>query len=298
MSGPIVPPTEERNPRSANLDRMATRRILEILNDEDRTVGVAVSRALPEIVRTVDLAVEALRGGGRLVYVGAGSSGRIAALDAAEIPPTFGLPPDRVVAIVAGGDAALARAVEGAEDDALDAVAEVRQRGIGPGDLVLGVTASGTTRFVLGGLGEARERGASTALLTCGVRPPTGFWHAAIVVDTGPEAVTGSTRLKAGTATKMVLNMVSTAAMVRLGKVYDNLMVDVAATNDKLRRRAIRIVESVGGVTTERARETLALCGGDARAAIVSLRRRLDPAAARNRLASHGGDLRRALEAP
>jgi N-acetylmuramic acid 6-phosphate etherase len=298
MSGPIVPPTEDRNPRTAGLDRMDTRRILEILNDEDRTVGVAVARALPEIGKAVELVVEALRRGGRLLYLGAGSSGRIAALDAAEIPPTFGFAADRLIAVVAGGDAALAHAVEGAEDDALDAVALMREHSVGPGDCVLGISASGTTRFVLGGLGEARERGASTALLTCGVRPPAGLWHVVIAVETGPEVVTGSTRLKAGTATKMVLNMISTAAMVRLGKVYDNLMVDVSATNDKLRRRAVRIVESVTGVSTERAREALALCGGDARTAIVSLRRRLEPDAARDRLDANGGDLRRALEAP
>ena len=298
MSGPIVPPTEDRNPRTAGLDRMDTRRILEILNDEDRTVGVAVARALPEIGRVVDLAVEVLARGGRLVYLGAGSSGRLAALDAAEVPPTFGFPPDRVIAILAGGDAALLHAVEGAEDDALEAVARMRDIAVGPPDLVLGITASGTTRIVLGGLGEARERGATTALLTCGTRPPPGLWHVVVAVDTGPEVVAGSTRLKAGTAAKLVLNMVSTAAMVRLGRVYDNLMVDVAPTNDKLRRRAVRIVEAAAGVPADRAREALARCGGEVRAAVVSLRRGLGPEDARARLAAHGGDLRRALEAP
>jgi len=298
MSGPIVPPTEDRNPRTAGLDRMDTRRILEILNDEDRTVGVAVARALPEIVRVVDLSVEALARGGRLVYLGAGTSGRLAALDASEVPPTFGFPPDRVIAILAGGDEALLRAVEGAEDDALEAVARMRDIAVGPPDLVLGISASGTTRFVLGGLGEARERGATTALLTCGTRPPQGLWHVTVAVETGPEAVTGSTRLKAGTATKLVLNMVSTAAMVRLGRVYDNLMVDVAPTNEKLRRRAVRIVEAAAGVPPDRAREALARCGGEVRAAVVSLRRGLGPEESRARLAAHGGDLRRALEAP
>jgi N-acetylmuramic acid 6-phosphate etherase len=277
---------------------METRRILEVLNDEDRTVAVAVSRALPEIARVVDLAAECLGRGGRVVYLGAGSSGRIAALDAAEVPPTFGFPAGRFLAVVAGGSAALAEAVEGAEDDALEAVVVMRELAVGPADLVLGVTASGTTKFVLGGLGEARERGSTTVLLTCGVRPPPGLWHAVVAVDTGPEAVTGSTRLKAGTAAKLVLNMVSTAAMVRLGRVYENLMVAVEGTNEKLRRRAVRIVEVAAGVPADRAREALDRCGGDARAAILSVRRGLEPAAARARLEAHGGHLRRALESP
>jgi N-acetylmuramic acid 6-phosphate etherase len=298
MNGPPVPPTEERNPRSAGLDRLPLRRILEILSDEDRTVGVAVARALPDIERAADHAADALSRGGRLVYLGAGTSGRLAAMDAAEIPPTFGLEPDRVQAILAGGEEALARAVEGAEDDALEGVARLRDIAAGPSDCVIGVTASGTTRFVLGGLGEARERGAATVLLTCGPRPTGGLWHVVIALETGPEVIAGSTRLKAGTATKMVLNMISTAAMVRLGKVHDNLMVDVRASNDKLRRRAIRIVETLAGVASAPAREALDRCGGEAKTAVVHLLRRLDPAAARERLAAHGGILRRALEAP
>jgi N-acetylmuramic acid 6-phosphate etherase len=298
MAGPSVPPTEERNPRSAGLDRMPLRRILEVLNDEDRTVGAAVSRAIPEIERTAALAVDALSRGGRLVYVGAGSSGRIAAMDAAEIPPTFGTDPNSVVAVVAGGAAALETAVEEAEDDALEGVARMREIGAGPADCVVGISASGTTRFVLGALGEARERGASAILLTCGVAPPQGLWHAVVHVETGSEVVTGSTRLKAGTATKMVLNMISTAAMVRLGKVHDNLMVDVRATNDKLRRRAARIVEAVAGVAPARAREALDRCGGETKTAVVVLVRGLDPAAARERIAARGGFLHRALEEP
>jgi N-acetylmuramic acid 6-phosphate etherase len=296
MAQPPVPPTEERNPRSAGLDRLPLRRILEILNDEDRTVGAAVARALPEIERATALAADALSAGGRLVYFGAGTSGRLAALDAAEIPPTFGLEPDRVVAVLAGGEAAMVRAVEGAEDDALEGVARVRDLSVGAGDCAVGVSASGTTRFVLGALGEARERGASSVLLTCGPRPAASPWHAVISLDTGPEVIAGSTRLKAGTATKMVLNMISTAAMVRLGKVHDNLMVDVRATNDKLRRRAARIVEAVAGVPGPRAREALEACGGEAKAAIVLLGKGVDAAEARRLLAAAGGDLRRVLE--
>ena len=296
MAGPIVPPTEERNPRSAGLDRMPLRRILEVINDEDRSVGVAVSRALPDIERAAELAADALSKGGRFVSFGAGTSGRLAALDAAEIPPTFGMDPSRVVAVMAGGPAAFLRAVEGAEDDALEGVARARDLAIGPADCVMGVTASGTTRFVLGALGEAREKGATTILLTCGRSPSPGLWHATIAVETGPEVVAGSTRMKAGTATKMVLNMVSTAAMVRLGKVHDNLMVDVVASNEKLRRRALRIVEVLASVPEARAREALDRCGGEAKTAVVALVRGIEPAAARERLASKGGVLRRALE--
>ncbi len=298
MNGPPVPPTEERNPRSAGLDRMPLRRVLEILNDEDRAVGVAVARALPEIEKAAGHAADSLERGGRLVYLGAGTSGRLAAMDAAELPPTFGIEPDRVLAILAGGDEALARAVEGAEDDALEGVARLRDIAAGPGDCVIGVTASGTTRFVLGGLGEAREKGAATVLLTCGLKPSGGLWHVVIALETGPEVIAGSTRLKAGTATKMVLNMISTAAMVRFGKVHDNLMVDVRASNEKLRRRAIRIVEAVAGVPPAAAREALERCGGEAKVACLHLLRRLEPAAARDRLAAQGGVLRRALEAP
>jgi N-acetylmuramic acid 6-phosphate etherase len=296
MAGPTLPPTEGRNPRSADLDLLPTRRVLEILNDEDRTVATAVSRVLEDVAAAVEHAVGALQRGGRLVYVGAGSSGRIAALDAAEIPPTFGMAPDRVVAVVAGGPAALAAAVEDAEDDALDAVAEIRGLSVGPSDCVVGVSASGSTRFVLGGLGEARECGASTVLLTCGARPSGDLWHVVIAVETGPEVVTGSTRLKAGTACKLVLNMISTAAMVRLGKVHDNLMVDVRASNEKLRRRAARIVETLASVPLPRAREALDRCGGETKTAVVALRRDLAPEAARALLAAHGGNLRRALE--
>ncbi len=298
MPGPSVPPTEDRNPRSSGLDLLDTRRILEIMNEEDRSVAAAVAKALDSVARAADLAADALDRGGRLVYLGAGTSGRLAALDAAEVPPTFGLAPDRVVAVVAGGDAALRGAVEDAEDDALEAVARMRDLEIGPSDCVVGVTASGITRFVLGGLGEARENGATTVLLTCGVPQERAPWHAVIALETGPEVVAGSTRLKAGTATKMVLNMISTAAMVRLGKVFDNLMVDVRAGNAKLRRRAVRIVETVAGTSESRAAEALDRCGGEVRTAIVALRRGLDPAAARERLLSRGGRLRAALESP
>ncbi|MHC4924279.1 MAG: N-acetylmuramic acid 6-phosphate etherase, partial [Planctomycetota bacterium] len=177
--------TEDRNPRSAGLDRLDTRRILEIMNDEDERVAAAVKTALGDIARAADLVAASLGGTGRLVYYGAGTSGRLAAADAAELPPTFGISPDRILAIVAGGDPALRASVEGAEDDAMEGVALVRDHSLGDGDTVVGVSASGTTRFVMGGLGEARERGAKTVLVTCGAKPAPGLWDVIIHVDTG-----------------------------------------------------------------------------------------------------------------
>ncbi len=298
MAGADVPPTERRNPRSSGLDRLDARAIAALMNSEDAGVPAAVAAALDDVARAVDLAAEALGRGGRLVYLGAGTSGRIASLDAAEVPPTFGLEPGRVVAVLAGGPEALTQAVEGAEDDALSAVADVRALDVGPSDCVVGVTASGTTRFVLGGLGECRERGASTVLVTCGGRPARSPWHVVIAVDTGPEVLAGSTRLKAGTATKLVLNMISTAAMVRLGRVYENLMVDLRATNAKLRRRAARILEEAAGLPAARAAELLAACGGELKTALVAARRSLPAADARAALARRGGSVRAALEEP
>jgi N-acetylmuramic acid 6-phosphate etherase len=276
---------------------MPPRRIVEIMNLEDRRAAEAVGEVLDDVARAVGLAEEILARGGRLLYVGAGTSGRIAASDVAELGPTFGLPPGRVIALVAGGSAALERAVEGAEDDAMEAVAAIRDMGIGPSDCVVGITASGTTRFVLGAMGEARERGASTVLVTSGVRPASGLWHVAIVLDTGPEVLTGSTRLKAATAAKMVLNMISTAVMARLGLAYSNLMVEAASANRKLGRRAIYTVHHAAEIDFARATEVLRRCDGEVKTAVVSARLGLDPVAARARLAQHDGVLRRALEA-
>jgi len=289
-------PTEDRNPRSEGLDRLDSLGIVKVLHGEDRRVADVVTVALPDVARAVDHAFDALDRGGRLVYFGAGTSGRLAQLDASEIPPTFGFPEDRVVAVIAGGPGALLRAVEGAEDDALEGVAAVRELGIGPSDCVVGITASGTTRFVLGALGEARERGASTVMFTCGPPPSPGLWHVVIHLETGPEAVAGSTRLKAGTATKMVLNMISTGAMVRLGRVHDNLMVEVRGGNAKLQHRAEGIVAQLAELPPAEARALLARCEGEVKTAVVAARRRVDPAEARALLEAGGGNLRRVLE--
>jgi N-acetylmuramic acid 6-phosphate etherase len=229
-----------------------------------------VARALPALARLADLAAAALSAGGRLVYVGAGTSGRLAALDAAECPPTFGTRPRDVVAIVAGGARALRRAVEGAEDDRDGGRAAVRRARLGPRDVAVGVSASGTTPYVLAALGEARARGARAALVTCNpaARLAAGL---TVVLRTGPELVAGSTRLKAGTATKMALSLLSTAAMLRLGRVRAGRMIDLVGTNEKLRRRAVRIVAELGGVGAPRAQAALARRGWSVRAALADL---------------------------
>ena len=265
---PKLPPTERLNPRSRGLDARPTRRALAELHRGDLEATRAVGRALPELAELADRAAAALAGGGRLVYVGAGTSGRLGALDAAECPPTFGVAPSRVLALVAGGARALRRAVEGAEDDRPAGRAAVGAAAVGPGDLVVGITASGTTPFVLAALDEARRRGAATALLTC--NPAARARRAVrVVLETGPELVAGSTRLKAGSATKMALSLLSTAAMLRLGRVRDGRMIDLAPTSAKLRRRAVRMVMEMGGVGAAPARRALEASGWSVRAALA-----------------------------
>jgi N-acetylmuramic acid 6-phosphate etherase len=288
--------TEQENRRTADLDRLTTLAILERLNEEDQTVPPAVRAALPTLARAVDLAVAQWRRGGRIVLFGAGTSGRLAAIDAAELGPTFGIPPERYQARIAGGPAAFFRSIEGAEDDRTAGAAAAAD--LTACDLALGVAASGRTPWVLAALEAARQRGAATVGLACVAAPAlAAFADVLVAIDTGPEAIAGSTRLKAGTATKLALNAFSTALMVRLGKVYGNLMVDVQATNTKLRRRAVRLIERIAGVdrpTAERAfREA-----GDLKTAVVVLRRGLAVEAARALLERVDGQLRRALEEP
>jgi N-acetylmuramic acid 6-phosphate etherase len=237
--------TEQPNPRTSDLDCLDTVQILERLNDEDQRVAVAVREALPQLAQAVELAVRCWRDGGRIILFGAGTSGRLATLDAAELGPTFGVSRDRYQARIAGGPSALHGSVEGAEDDEIGGASAADLQS---NDLAIGITASGRTPWVLGALAEARRRGAATAGIAC-VPAPTLAQLADVVVavDTGPEAIGGSTRLKAGTAQKLLLNAFSTTLMVRLGKVYGNLMVDLRATNAKLRRRAVRLVEQAAG---------------------------------------------------
>jgi N-acetylmuramic acid 6-phosphate etherase len=287
-------PTEQPNPRTADLDRRDTLGTLALINAEDRTVAAAVAAALPEIARAVDLAVERWRLGGRVVLFGAGTSGRLAALDAAELRPTFGVPPGRYVARMAGGAGAFQVAVEGAEDDL--AGGEAAASDLTAADVALGVAASGRTPWVIGALRAARRRGAATVGLACLPGPALAAeCDVTIAVETGPEALAGSTRMKAGTAQKLVLNAFSTALMTRLGKVYRNLMVDVQVTNAKLRRRAIRLVGEIAGVDGPTAEQALDAADREVKTAVVALRFGLEPPAARARLASADGSLARAL---
>ncbi len=289
--------TEQRNPRSRGLDRKSTLEILRALNREDATVALAVRRELPQIARSVDAITKALRHGGTLFYIGAGTSGRLAVLDAAECPPTFGTPPGMVRAIIAGGERALRHAVEGAEDSAANGARDLRRAGVSRRDVVVGIAASGTTAYVLGALDFARRRGAVTVGVTSNPRSPVARKaRISIAPDTGPEAVAGSTRLKAGTAQKMVLNLLSTAAMVRLGRVYENWMVHVALTNQKLRRRGARILEEAAGVSLSAAEHALRQSGHNLPVALVMLKTGASAPDARRRLAETSGNVREALE--
>jgi N-acetylmuramic acid 6-phosphate etherase len=289
-------PTERRNPRARRLDRLPPRRLVALITAEDRRAAAAVAAVGRPLARAVALVAAALAGGGRLVYVGAGTSGRLGALDAAECPPTFGVDRGRVVAVIAGGRRALTRAVEGAEDRAGDAGRALTRLGVGPRDVVCAICASGVTPFTLGALGVARRRGARTVLVTCA--PRAGLRRLADVVvapRVGPEVVAGSTRMKAGLATKMVLHTLTTSAMVRIGKVYGNLMVDVRPTSAKLRARALRIVGTLTGLAPAAARALLARAGNRPKLAVVMHRRRLAPSAARRLLRAHGDHLGPAL---
>jgi N-acetylmuramic acid 6-phosphate etherase len=283
--------TELPNPRTANLDRLPTLGVLERLNDEDQQVALAVRGALPVLARAVDLAVHRWQRGGRIALFGAGTSGRLAALDAAELSPTFGVSPDRYFARLAGGRGAFLQAVEGAEDNVDDGARAAED--LTATDVAFGIAASGRTPWVLAALGSARSRGVATVGLACVSEPAlAAFSDLCIIVDTGPEAILGSTRLKAGTAQKLVLNAFSSTLMVRLGKVYSNLMVDVQVHNEKLRQRARRLVELATDVDPDRAARALAGSDGEVKTAIVMLHLGLSATAARARLEAAGGHLR------
>lgn len=291
-------PTEARHPGTVDLDRWSALEIVAAMNREDATVAAAVTRILPDVAAAVDRVVAAFERGGRLFYVGAGTSGRLGVLDASECPPTFGVEPERVQAITAGGRSAISDAVEGAEDDAGAGARDVTERGVGPADVVVGLAASGRTPYVLGALEEARRRGAATVAVACVPEAAiaTGC-DVAILPVVGPEVLQGSTRLKAGTAQKMVLNMLSTAAMVRTGRVFSNLMVDLRAGNAKLRARAERMVCLATGVSPEAARAALEAADWHVKIAIVGLLGAVAPDAARAALRRSRGHLRAALAA-
>lgn len=288
--------TEQRNPRSRGLDRKSTLEILRTLNREDARVAFAVRRELPQIARAVDAIAQAFRRGGRLLYVGAGTSGRLAVLDAAECPPTFGTPAKMVQAIIAGGPSALRHASEGAEDSAPNGARDLRRAKVSAKDVVVGLSASGTTPYVLGALEFARSRGAVTVGVTSNRRSSLARQaRIAIAPDTGPEVVAGSTRLKAGTAQKLVLNLLSTAAMVRTGRVYENWMIHMALTNRKLQRRGARILEEAAGVDASAAAHALRRARHDLPAALVMLKTGADAHLAQHAVAQADGNIREAL---
>lgn len=286
--------TEQRNPNSTALDLKSTREIVRLFNEEDRKAVAAVEAEADAIAQTVEIIVAAFRRGGRLFYIGAGTSGRLGVLDASECPPTFSTDPGLVQGIIAGGDVALRSAVEGEEDKPERGAAAIRERQLTPRDVLIGIASSGRTPYVIGALKEARAIGATTICLCC-VPPPDelkAFVDHFITPIVGPEILTGSTRLKAGTATKLVLNMLTTIAMVKIGKTYDNLMVDVHASNTKLIDRSIRIVRDVTGVNAALAETTLAQADGKAKVAIVMLAKGLSATDAIALLEKHDGFLR------
>jgi N-acetylmuramic acid 6-phosphate etherase len=290
--------TEGRNPASTRLDELTPLEIVRLMNAEDGRVVPAVAAQAEAVARAVGVIADRLRAGGRLVYAGAGTSGRLGVLDATECPPTFSAPPGQVVGVIAGGPAALTRAVEGAEDHPEDGERDLEALGVSAADVVVGIATSGRTPYVLGAVGYARRRGAFTIGIACNMAAElAAAADLAIVPVVGPEVLSGSTRLKAGTATKLVLNMLSTGAMVRLGKTYGNLMVDLRATNSKLRARTNRIVRTLTGLPAAEADAVLARCGGELKTALVAQLGGVGPEEARSRLGAAGGQVRKALEA-
>jgi N-acetylmuramic acid 6-phosphate etherase len=290
--------TESRNPETMRLDSMSVREILDAMNREDRTVADAVARAIPQIEKAVELVVSALQSGGRLIYVGAGTSGRMGILDAAECPPTFSTEPWQVQGFIAGGHGAVFRAVEGAEDDEEQAVRDIEVCCINENDVVCGITASRRTPHVISILRYASERGAKRMLIICNTEPNDAAHLADVVISVpvGPEVLTGSTRLKAGTATKLVLNMLTTAAMVRLGKCYENLMVDLKAGSQKLKARARRIFMELTGSDYEWSDEVLKQASGELKTALVMHFRGVDADKARMLLQQENSTVRKVIE--
>ena len=295
----ILPTTEKRNRASENIDRLSTQEIVDLINSEDAIVAGAVARQRRQIAAAIDVIVSRFKEGGRLFYVGAGTSGRLGVLDASECPPTFGVAPSLVQGIIAGGRGALVRSAEGAEDYPEDGATAIDKRKVRASDVVVGLAACGMTPFVHGALKRAGKIGAATIFVTCA---PEAVEHipAEIIINpiVGPEVVTGSTRMKAGTATKLVLNTLTTGAMIRLGKVYGNLMVDLKATNEKLRDRSIRIVMEMTHLSRRSARRLLARAEGRVKAAIVMHFRRVDLVRALAILKENGEFLRPAISQP
>lgn len=288
--------TEQINPKTIELDKMSIREALSVMNEEDHKVPAAIKEAIPQIEKAIEAVIEAFNNGGRLIYIGAGTSGRLGVLDAVECPPTFGTDPSQVVALIAGGDKAFVKAVEGAEDSTSLAETDLENIQLSEKDVVIGITASGRTPYVIHGIKFAKEKGCKTVGIACNKHSELGqVADIAIEVVVGPEVVTGSTRLKSGTAQKMILNMISTLSMVGIGKVYKNLMVDVQQTNLKLEARAINIVVSATDVNYERAKEVLQQADGSVKLAITMILLNCDKVTAKEKLKEANGFIRRTL---
>ncbi len=288
--------TEARNPASERIDQLSAAEIVALMNAEDARTITAVEAESAAIARAIDTAAERFQRGGRLLYVGAGTSGRLGVLDAAECPPTFSTPPEMVVGIIAGGQTALTHAVEGAEDDPEAGAAAIDALHVGPNDFVVGIASSGRTPYVLGAVDRARERGATTAGIAC--NRPSGLGDRVdidIALLVGPEIIAGSTRLKAGTATKLVLNMISTGAMIRIGKTFGNRMIDLTPTNEKLRIRSRRMLRELAGITDEEAAALLLASRGRLKPALVAALAGVDHDRAVTLLETHDGQVRDAV---
>ncbi len=289
--------TEQQNINSAAIDDQPISEILKIINQEDQSIAEKVHRAIPEIERTVELTTEAIRNGNRVVYVGAGTSGRLGVLDASEMPPTYSVPTDWFNGIIAGGDDALRKSIEGAEDKPEAVVADLKSFGLKSGDVVIGISTSGAAAYVQSAIEYGKTIGAKTVYLICNEKPfLAADADVLIKVDTGPEVITGSTRMKAGTATKMVLNMISTTTMVRLGKVYGNLMVDLMAVNDKLVDRGTRIIEKLTDVDYDTAKSKLFEADKSVKTAVVMIQNECSKEKAESLLLDQGGFLRKVIE--
>lgn len=293
----FLPDTEKRNAKSKAIDALPIMDVMKVINDEDKTVAFAVEKELGQITEAAEVGETALRGGGRILYMGCGTSGRLGVLDASECPPTYGVSPDLVIGIIAGGDTALRKSIEGAEDSTAASAEDLKKAGVNEKDFVIGISASGKAPYVLSGLRYARQIGAKTALISCSKKLlDPGAADIVIAVDTGPEVVTGSTRMKAGTAQKMILNMISTGVMIRLGKVFGNLMVDVWPSNEKLMDRAKRIIVDTTGCPYEEAEKTLKKAGFSVKTAIVMIKLAVSREEAEQLLAEHGGLIKNTLK--
>jgi N-acetylmuramic acid 6-phosphate etherase len=293
----MKPITEQANSKTKDIDRLSTLEIVTLINEEDQTVAEAVAGVLKDVARAVDLIVKRLDAGGRLIYIGTGTSGRLGVLDASECPPTFGVAPELVRGVIAGGYTALHQSIEAAEDDPEQAARDLDALDLSPLDAVVGISASGDTPYTVGAIEHAKNCGALAIALT--LNPESEMARIAevdIALTVGPEVIAGSSRMKAGTAQKMILNMLSTAVMIRMGLVYSNLMSNLKATNDKLRRRAVAILSEEAGITVEQAEYAFKAAGEDLRLALLMFRSELSLPEAEQLLATHNGSLRRALD--